>query len=182
MEKTAQEYGCEIIGGDTIGGDKLHLSITIISKSQNPLLRKGLKEGDILAFTGTLGESKRDLEALFRGEKIAQNSRFLEPTLRAAFIAKARPYLRTGMDISDGLFCDSNKLLDINDLGFESIITIEDSIGLSGEEYEMLISFDARHTKNIESIAKKTNTPLTLFAKVALNEKRFSCKSHHFKG
>ena len=33
MQNTASEYGCEIIGGDTIGGDKLHLSITIISKS-----------------------------------------------------------------------------------------------------------------------------------------------------
>jgi thiamine-monophosphate kinase len=182
MEKTAQEYGCEIIGGDTIGGDKLHLSITIISKSTAPLLRKGLKEGDILAFTGILGESKRDLEALFRGESISQNSRFLEPKLRAEFIAKSRPYLGTGMDISDGLFCDSNKLLDINDLGFESIIKIDDSIGLSGEEYEMLISFDYSHLPRIEAIANETNTPLTLFAKVALNTKRFTCKSHHFKG
>ena len=182
MEKTAQEYGCEIIGGDTIAGDKLHLSITIISKSQHPLLRKGLKEGDILAFTGILGESKRDLEALFRGEKIAQTSRFLEPKLRAKFISKARPYLRTGMDISDGLFCDSNKLLDINALGFESIIRIEDAIGLSGEEYEMLVAFDASHLPSIEAIAHETKTPLTLFAKVADNTKRFSCKSHHFKG
>ena len=33
LQKTAAEYGCEIIGGDTIGGEKLHLSITIISKS-----------------------------------------------------------------------------------------------------------------------------------------------------
>ncbi|MCW8820735.1 MAG: thiamine-phosphate kinase, partial [Sulfurovum sp.] len=113
MESTAKEYGCEIIGGDTIGGDKLHLSITIISKSDRPLLRKGLREGDLLAYTGILGESKRDLDALYRGEKIADNSRFLEPTLRADFIAKARPFLRTGMDISDGLFCDTNKMLDI---------------------------------------------------------------------
>ncbi|HHE06051.1 MAG TPA: thiamine-phosphate kinase, partial [Epsilonproteobacteria bacterium] len=42
MQNTAKEYGCEIIGGDTIGGDKLHLSITIISKSDKPLLRTTL--------------------------------------------------------------------------------------------------------------------------------------------
>ena len=83
MQNTASEYGCEIIGGDTIGGDKLHLSITIISKSDNPLLRTDLRVGDLLAYTGTLGESKRDLEALFRGEKIDVNSRFYTPTLRA---------------------------------------------------------------------------------------------------
>ncbi|HFD14460.1 MAG TPA: thiamine-phosphate kinase, partial [Epsilonproteobacteria bacterium] len=82
MQNTAAQYGCEIIGGDTIGGDKLHLSITIISKSERPLLRTTLQEGDLLAYTGTLGESKRDLDALFRGECIAEDSRFYEPTLR----------------------------------------------------------------------------------------------------
>ncbi|HIP29125.1 MAG TPA: thiamine-phosphate kinase, partial [Sulfurovum sp.] len=141
MQNTAKEFGCEIIGGDTIGGEKLHLSITIISKSDRPLLRTTVEEGDLLAYTGTLGESKRDLDALIRGEKIAIDSRFYEPTLRAEFIAKSRPYLNAGMDISDGLFCDTNKLLDINKYGFEILNTINDTKGLSGEEYEMLISF-----------------------------------------
>jgi len=180
LEQTAKAYGCEIIGGDTVGGDKLHLSITIVSKSETPLLRRGLKEGDLLAYTGVLGESKRDLDALFRGEEISTNSRFFEPTLRAEFISKSREYLRVGMDISDGLYCDTNKLLDINKYGFESLVDIDDVVGLSGEEYEMLIGFDKTHLKQIESIAKTLNMPLTIFAKVAKNKKRFSCKSHHF--
>ncbi len=62
---------------------------------------------------------------LYRGEKIADNSRFLNPTLRADFIAKARPFLRTGMDISDGLFCDTNKMLDINKYGFDEFEKID---------------------------------------------------------
>ena len=180
MENTAKEYNCEIIGGDTIGGDKLHLSITIISKSDTPLLRTGLKVGDLLAYTGTLGESKRDMDALFRGEKIANNSRFLEPTLRADFIANARPLLRTGMDISDGLFCDMNKMLDINKYGFDEFESISDEIGLSGEEYEMLVSFAPEHYSDIMQIAEETNTLLTVFAKVAKNSDRYKCKSHHF--
>ncbi len=180
MQNTAAEYGCEIIGGDTIGGDKLHLSITIISKSEAPLLRTTLQKGDLLAYTGTLGESKRDLDALFRGENIAENSRFYEPTLRADFIAKARAYLTAGMDISDGLFCDTNKLLDINKYGFELLTDIDDTIGLSGEEYEMLISFNKKDLEKLESIAKETNTPLNIFAKVVQNDERFRCNSHHF--
>ncbi len=180
MQNTAAQYGCEIIGGDTIGGDKLHLSITIISKSENPLLRTTLQEGNLLAYTGTLGESKRDLDALFRGESIAEDSRFYEPTLRADFIAKARAYLTAGMDISDGLFCDTNKLLDINKYGFEILTTIDDIVGLSGEEYEMLISFNKKDFKKVESIAKETNTPLSIFAKVVQNDERFRCDSHHF--
>ncbi len=180
MESTAKEYGCEIIGGDTIGGDKLHLSITIISKSKKPLLRTGLKQGDLLAFTGILGESKRDLDALGRGEKIADNSRFFEPTLRAEFISKARDYLRTGMDISDGLYCDTNKMLDINKYGFDIFEDIDDTVGLSGEEYEMLVSFAPEHYGEVMEAAEATDTPLTVFAKVANNEDRYPCKSHHF--
>lgn len=180
MENTAKEYGCEIIGGDTIGGDKLHLSITIVSKSDTPLLRTGLKEGDLLAYTGVLGESKRDLDALFRGENIADNSRFLNPTLRADFVAKARHYLRTGMDISDGLFCDTNKMLDINKYGFDEFDEIIDEVGLSGEEFEMLVSFAPEHYSEVMQIAQETNTPLTVYAKVAKNNARYKCKSHHF--
>jgi len=180
MQATAAEYGCEIIGGDTIGGDKLHLSITIISKSDNPLLRATLNEGDLLAYTGVLGESKKDLDALFRGEKIAPDSRFYAPTLRASFVAKARAFLTSGMDISDGLFCDTNKLLDINKYGYEILNTINDNTGLSGEEYEMLISFKEVDLKQIRAIAEETQTPLTVFAKVARNDERFRCESHHF--
>jgi thiamine-monophosphate kinase len=180
MQETAAQYGCEIIGGDTIGGDKLHLSITIISKSDSPLLRTDLKVGDLLAYTGVLGTSKRDLDALFRGEKIASDSRFYTPTLRAEFIAKARPFLNAGMDISDGLFCDTNKLLDINKYGFDILNTIDDTVGLSGEEYEMLVSFAESDLEAVKAVAKETDTLLTVFAKVVENEERFRGDSHHF--
>lgn len=181
MDKTAKEYGCEIIGGDTIGGEKLHLSITIVSQSDTPLMRTGLKEGDLLAYTGVLGGSKRDLDALYRGEKIADDSRFFDPVLRADFVAKARPFLRTGMDISDGLYCDTNKMLDLNKYGFHEFEKIEDEIGFSGEEFEMLVSFAPEHYSEVMQIAEETNTPLTVYAKVAKNEVRYPCKSHHFQ-
>ena len=181
FESTAREFGCEIIGGDTIGGDKLHISLTVISQSDAPLYRKGLEEGDLLAYTGILGESKRDLEKLFRGEEIADDSRFLEPHLRAEFIERARPYLHVGMDISDGLFCDTNKLLDINKYGINILKNINQEMGDSGEEYEMLIGFKERHLEKLKSIAKSIHIPLTVFAKVTQNRERFPCKSQHFQ-
>ena len=180
LHKVASEYNCEIIGGDTISGERLDFSITIISETKNALTRKGLKEGDFLAYTGVLGESKRDLNRLFNGEKIADDSRFIEPVLRQEFIEKARPHLSVGMDISDGLFCDTNKLLAHNGLGFESIIEISDEVGSSGEEYEMLIGFSANKLDAIQKIANDLNLPLTLFAKVADNNAQFVCVGHHF--
>lgn len=180
LDEIANEYDFEIIGGDTIVGERLDFSITIISKSKNPLTRKGLKEDDILAYTGVLGDSKRDLNRLFKGEKISDNSRFIEPILRQDFIKKSREYLSVGMDISDGLFCDTNKLLSYNGLGFVPLIDIEEAIGSSGEEYEMLIGFDNNNLDAIQNIANDLNIPLTLFAKVTSNNRRFECVGHHF--
>jgi len=180
MHRTAMEYGCEIIGGDTVGGDKLHLSITLVSESDAPLLRKGLQEGDLLAFTGTLGESKRNLDALFGGEKLSLDAKFYEPVLRADFIYRARPLLKAGMDISDGLYCDTNKLLDMNKYGFSILKNINAEQGFSGEEYEMLVGFAEADIQAVMKVAEETDTPLTVFARVVKNSKRFPCRSHHF--
>jgi thiamine-monophosphate kinase len=180
LDRVALEYDCEIIGGDTIAGERLDFSITIISKTDNALRRKGLKEGDFLAYTGTLGNSKRDLNRLFKGEKIDKNSKFIEPILRKEFIFKSREYLRTGMDISDGLFCDTNKMLEINGMGFERLKEIANEIGSSGEEYEMLVSFAPEEYENVHRVAKETSTDLTIFAKVVQNSERFECVGHHF--
>jgi len=176
----AKEFDCEIIGGDTIGGDKLHISITVISHSDDPLYRKGLQEGDLLAFTGVLGESKRDLQRLFGGEKVPEDSRFVKPVLRGEFIYRARALLHAGMDISDGLFCDTNKLLDINKYGMNILENIIDNMGSSGEEYEMLIGFGKSEMKALRSLADSLGLPLTVFAEVADNSLRFPCQSHHF--
>lgn len=180
LDKTAKVYGCEIIGGDTVASDKLHLSITIVSKSQYPLRRKGLQEGDLLAYTGVLGQSKRDLDILLSGGTISEDSRFYRPILRQQFIHQVRDYLHVGMDISDGLFCDTNTLLNLNNIGFVETKKITVEVGSSGEEYEMLIGFSAEVYERVLEIAKETNTPLTLFGKVVKNDARYGCKSHHF--
>ncbi len=181
IQDTANEFDLEIIGGDTTGGERLNITITIISKSDNPLYRKGLQIDDILLYTGRLGESKRDLDRLFANEHIDENSKFYTPTLRGEFISKARKYLRVGMDISDGLYCDTNKLLEYNSLGFESIVEIAEDIGLSGEEYEMLIGVSPENLEAIGAIAKDMDIPLTAFAKISDNQNRYPCLSHHFK-
>lgn len=180
MQECAKEFGCEIIGGDTIEADKLSITVAIISKSNTPLFRRGLKDGYLLAYTGILGESKRDLNRLFAGEKIKDDSRFYEPTLRKDFIENARSLLAVGMDISDGLFCDTNKLLDANSCGLELLCDIPEEIGISGEEYEMLIGFEQKNLQEIIDIASSCNTTITPFGIAKNNNFRFMCKNHYF--
>ncbi len=182
FEDCAREFGFEIIGGDTIGGRELNISITLISKSQNPLTRYGLSGGELLAYTGELGSVLEDLERLFKSQSIDKDSKFIEPTLRGDFIAKARDYLVAGMDISDGLFCDTNKLLDANQIGLEILKDIPQNVGESGEEYEMLIAFREENLEKILETSSATSTPITIFAKASKdNDFRFSgCRSYHF--
>ncbi|MFY9141907.1 MAG: thiamine-phosphate kinase [Sulfuricurvum sp.] len=180
IQAAAAEYGIEIIGGDTISNSKLDLSITIISETAEPLLRRGLKAGDIIAHTGTIGKSVRELRYLMSGGKVHSKSRFVAPVLRQSFVTRTRRYLRCGMDISDGLFSDIEKLCRANRLGIRFDRKIAKKIGCSGEEYEMLIAFSPNRLKTIRRIASRTRTTITPVAYAVRGNYSNRCKSHHF--
>ncbi len=180
IKKACRKFGIQVIGGDTIANSKLDISVTIVSKSDNPLYRKGIKEGDLLAFTGTLGGSLRDLNRLQNGEKISANSRFFKPRLRSEFVFAARKYMSGGMDISDGLFFELERLSKINQVGFEFTKKIAHNVGCSGEEYEMLVAFPPENLDRVIEIARKTKTKLTLFAKATKGRFVCECKPWHF--
>jgi len=181
FNRLSQAYNIEIIGGDTIGSDKLGISITMIGKTKIPLKRESTKRGDLLAYTGDLGSVKEDLERLFNGERISDNSKFYKPILRKDFIKAATPWLSAGMDISDGLYCDTNKFVKASGLYCKPLKVIDPQIGESGEEYEMLIAFSPENLNRVERIARLTQTPLTIFA-TAVDEKEeyYPCISQHF--
>lgn len=177
---TCKEYGIKIIGGDTTSASKLFISITIISKTKKPLLRVGLKKDDLLAYTGNLGESLKGLNMLKNNQKLSPDHRFVKPTLRQEFIKKATKFLSCGLDISDGLGKDLSRLANLNNLGVKFLCHVNKDIICSGEEYEMLIAFSKKHAKDVQKIAKKTNTPLNIFAKAVAGEYKNPCKEHHF--
>jgi len=180
MRECAREFGVEIIGGDTISNAKLDLSITIISKSSNPLTRRGMKPGDMIAHTGNIGSSLRHLRYLIAGGSVHTKSRFVRPDLRGQFIYKGRSFLRCGMDISDGLFSDSQKLCSANRLGIRWKKHVDKNHGCSGEEYEMLIAFDPRNAKKLEKISKLTRTPIHIVGTAKRGKMINRCKTHHF--
>ncbi|MDR3177876.1 MAG: thiamine-phosphate kinase [Campylobacteraceae bacterium] len=181
FKKTAKEYGIKIVGGDTTSGEKLVICVTIISnKRKYTLKRTGLKEGDLLAYTGKIGESLRDLNRLYEGEKISEKSRFIEPVLRGKFIKEAAGYLRCGLDISDGLSKDLSRLCALANLGVEFLKDFSKDELCSGEEYEMLIAFAPKYKDKILQIAQKTNTPIDIFAKAKKGRYESECKEHHF--
>lgn len=181
FKSAAKEFAIEIIGGDTISNTKLDITITIVSKTKKPLLRSETKKGDFLAYTGTLGNSSKDLKKLMCGGKIHQKSKFINIKLRSTFVTSTSRYLSAGMDISDGLFSDLNKISEASKVGYRFIKRISKLVGCSGEEYEMLVSFSPRHKKAVLRQAKRSRTLLNIFAKATRKKYINRCKAHHFK-
>jgi thiamine-monophosphate kinase len=180
FKKIAKKYGIQIIGGDTISNTKLDISITIISITKNPIYRSGTKKGDLVCFTGELGEVKKDLEKLFNNELIDKKSKFIKPKLKGDFFYNIAPLIHSALDISDGLFFELARLSKINDVGFEFLTHFDKDIGCSGEEYEILFTFDKKHKQEIEKIANLFDIKLNIFAKVVAGKYDCICKEHHF--
>ena len=178
--EVSKKYGITIIGGDTVSGDKIDISVTLISHTTNPIKRKGLEVGDLLCFTGELGTVKKDLEILLNGGKIEKNSKFITPILRNSFFYEASPYIKVAMDISDGLSKDISRLSKINSLGFEFLVELSHNQLCSGEEYEIVFGCKEKEFAKIQQIAKKRNTPLTAFAKAVSGSYENICGENHF--
>jgi thiamine-monophosphate kinase len=178
--ETADQFNIEIIGGDTIANIKLDISVTIISEVNKPLLRSGMRKGDCIAYTGSIGKSAKALRYLLSGASAHRNSKFKTIVLRNDFIKDAAASLHCGMDISDGLLSDLEKLSKINRLGFSFLDTIPKTRACSGEEYEMLIAFSPKMRRKILRLAKKHRINLTIFAQSVRGRFKNRCKSHHF--
>jgi len=180
FKSVAKYYNLKIIGGDTISNTKLDITVTIISRTKKPLLRKGLRNNYLFAYTGELGYSAKDLKRLFNLGKIHDKSKFVNIILRDTFVRRSSRFLKAGMDISDGLFSDLEKISKQNKIGVKFSKKIPKSMGCSGEEYEMLVAFDSRNKKAVQRRSEQSRTKLNIFAKASRNRYINRCKAHHF--
>lgn len=131
----ARAFGCPLIGGDTVRAQgPLTVSITVVGRVPSGYMvrRSGARAGDILAVTGTIGDSALGLAlrldererasapaggaALWRDEltplehaHLAQ--RYLLPEPRNAVAQALRDHATGAMDVSDGLIGDARKFL-----------------------------------------------------------------------
>jgi len=180
FKSVADAYGVEIIGGDTLSNQKLDITVTVVSHTKKPLQRSKVRYGYQFAYTGELGSSAKELKKLFNLGKIHHKSKFVHLKLRQAFIASSIRDLKAGMDISDGLYSDLDKIASLNHIGIKFHKKIAKNIACSGEEYEMLIAFDKRDLKAIKRKAQVSRTKITVFATATRNRYRNRCKAHHF--
>ncbi len=190
LEKICKTYNIFIIGGDTMCGDRLEFHITMIGKLINKYIsRNNVKKGDYLAYTsnrrGNLGNSLKTLKSLMRYgatiNKIPLNiiestnpyMRFSTPILRDKFIIKAHKFIHACLDISDGLANEINRLETLNKLHFLSFNNIKKQVYQSGEEYELLFSFNRNNLAKLQKIALITKTKLHVIGKFGFYKQQY---------
>ena len=175
-----KKYNIKIIGGDTILDNKLSIAITMFGKAESKIIKRtNFKVGDIIFFSGNLGGVSKDMKSLYRGYKINKYSKFLTPRLNPKFIFEILPFIRGGMDISDGLYYELNRVSKLNNVKFRFYKKISKHIATSGEEYELLFSISQKNIRRLKLIAAKNRVKITKIAKMLRGKEQFYCSPHH---
>ena len=127
VEDGCREFDVSLVGGNLSESQTLFVSMTALGEvlRDDMVLRSGAAEGDGIYVTGTLGDSALGLRILSSDPEIDGGevavSRHIEPTPRLAVgrMVAERGIATSMIDISDGLFCDLEKLTSERGLGAE---------------------------------------------------------------
>lgn len=165
--------GADLLGGDTKEGDKMVIAGTAIGlvDKGRMLLRRGARDGDLLAVTGPIGSAAAGYAALNRGIFAPRSVKALlepQPRTKEGAILAASGKVTSCMDITDGLAYSIGELSRQSGVGFEvqwcsiprgeevekvaekSGVLVEDLLMHFGGDYELLFTvapdgYDALH-------------------------------------
>lgn len=120
----ADEYRCELVGGDTTRGP-LNICITVFGQvpAGQALLRSGARAGDDVYVSGTLGDARLALEALHGALSLpphvleAAQARLDRPAPRVRLGLALRGVASSAIDVSDGLAGDLGHILQQSGVG-----------------------------------------------------------------
>lgn len=115
----AQRFSCPLVGGNLSSAQNSSLTVTVIGRCKRggSLRRKGLREGDLLYVTGTLGAAAL---ARLRADRDGTSLRRVpEPRIDAGRVLARMGGIHGCIDLSDGLASDLGQLLDGTSLGAE---------------------------------------------------------------
>lgn len=181
----ADVHQVALVGGDTTAGP-LTISIQLLGHVArgSALRRSGALAGDVLAVTGTLGDSGAGLAlvtgSLCTAERAAATElirRFEYPAPRVAFGRAARGIANAAMDISDGLAGDLPKLA--RSSGLAAHVQVErlplseamralgwpvrarDWALAAGDDYELLVAVPRARFDELAAVAAGLDLKLT---------------------
>lgn len=183
LKAIADNFKMDLIGGDTVSGEKLTLSVTVIGfvEREKARLRNQANDGDVVFVTGTLGDSQAGLHILLKGGQFIDKDYFIKrhqkPIPRIDFSLGLRDISRVCLnDISDGIANESNEIAEASSV---NLILHEEKIPISknfsqfpqllqhrwkyfgGEDFELLGTVANQDFDKVQEVANQTNTIIT---------------------
>ncbi|ASF37981.1 thiamine-monophosphate kinase [Halobacillus halophilus] len=195
MQHLASLYKMDLIGGDTVSGSELSISVTVIGyvEKDRARYRSQAEPGDIVFATGTLGDSRAGLEILLNGSSGEASEKFFierhrTPDPRVFFALELEEIPRIALnDISDGVANEANEIveashvdlhLDMDKLPFTSSIkdlfpdTYKDWILSGGEDFELVGTVEEALWPKVQQAAKKTGVKVSQIGSVQAMKKK----------
>ncbi|MFD1363442.1 thiamine-phosphate kinase [Lentibacillus salinarum] len=191
MADLGAAYQMDLIGGDTVSGNELALSITVIGfvNSDKVRYRHTAKPGDVVFVTGTLGDSAAGFHILTNpGEYLDQayySRRHRMPTIRVDFASELENLSRVTLnDISDGIANEANEIAEdshVNLTVYEEKLPVSQNYNqfpesqqskwqlYGGEDFELLGTVPSQDWDELKDIADRTQTPVTEVGYVSKN-------------
>lgn len=179
LGRALEQFGVALWGGDTVTGlERAVLGLTAIGwvEPGRALSRSGAQPGDALWVSGTIGDAGLGL-AVAKGEAPFDKrllNRFRRPTPRLALGQALGGVATAGMDVSDGLLIDADRLAQASGVGLaialEAVPLGVPAAGLhtlmarvtAGDDYELLFTVPA----DLDVAALAGKTPVTRIGQV----------------
>ena len=192
MAEACRMHGGRIVGGDIVGSPVLFVSVAMEGEAKvlGPdgrravLKREAVEVGDVIAVTGSLGDSAGGFHMAIEGEPFDDSTDRLrtahfrpEPRL-ATGQALAKAGIRAAMDISDGLVGDLTKLCEAGNVGAvvrELDLPVSEALRrqfpdnvlalalTGGEDYELL--FTGRE-EAVREVSEAVDVPVTVIGEI----------------
>jgi thiamine-monophosphate kinase len=199
LHEAATAYDVTLGGGDMVRGPTFCITVALSGLAYTPRLgearvlsRGAARPGDVVAVSGTLGDSAGGVRLLSEGAPIKTKAQKLlrqaheRPQPRVTLgKAAVRASVRCGIDVSDGLVQDLGHIARASGVGIRvdgARVPVSDALrevfpsealtlALSGgEDYEIVV-IGARAA--VEGLIGATDTPLTVIGEVEQSEEPF---------
>lgn len=186
----AKEYKVTLVGGDTTSGQQLTITISITGevKSNSAITRARARPGDLLFVTGTIGDAAAGLSLIGDTNTLGEDEqllmeRFSRPSARIEVGQSLLDIASAAIDVSDGLFADTGKLLkasgvggsiNVNQIPFSQSMTNlysfekRQEFALNGgDDYELLFAVPESGIEQLNRIKETLDTPITQIGAVS---------------
>lgn len=193
----AQKYDVSLIGGDTTSAQQISLTISITGEvlPDQAITRSQARRDDLIFVTGNLGDAAAGLDLLVNSAASSKTEEFLiqrfsRPSARSEIGQALCGIATAAIDISDGLYADTKKLLMASELGghlyidrlpismeLKKIYNQEQRLKFAlsgGDDYELLFTAPAMKLNEIRKIAHIYNIPITEIGEVR-NQSELNC-------